>query len=338
MKVHYVDDDDADLTIMLAMAKKIPDIEITTSRSLEGLLDRIENNRIDCVLLDINRPDTKTLEDDIEAITRLANVPVVLVTGGAAGDLRLRGTLAGADGVIEKSALSRDLLTQVLHNARARVLAKTVRLEEASFRQSLDLPTRPLPQHISRVCERLDEIENAIDPEKNSDCLWLVFDTREKVRKLRYDSENEGSVISSIPMRWALKAAIDNVSPFAAEQRVHLRMGPSAGTFSPEISRKLGYLGLQYLLEGTLAHLRPHQSLVVSSEPGGTDEHTLVELTLSEHYFVSPEEFVVATARDGDHRKKARVKLWLATALLGLTAQNINVSATPEKQFVRIQV
>lgn len=336
MKVHYVDDDDADLILMIEATRSFPEILVSTSKSIDGLLDRIRLDHLDCVLLDINRPDAHSLEDDIETISEHCNLPIILVTGTVEDDTRLRATLAGADGVIDKSALSKELLEQVLKNARARVLAK---ITEGVFVTTAEVKTstQSVPDWYEEVLRQLYKVETSIEPSVDAQALSYIFDLQEAINAAKRDQKDNRSISACVPMRWVLKAAIDATHPFAIEQKVTVLSGTVEGTFFPKGSREIGYLGLQLLLHGVIAALQQGQTLSLSATQNKNNKSTIV-LSISEQVFLSTDEFFgVRNLRDVD-ADVTNAYLKLATIALGLSHNDIVIGASLNHQLISVDL
>lgn len=118
MQVHYIDDDEIDAQLMLRKADAHKDFELTTATTLE------KDNRpnlfanLDCLLIDINRPDAESIEADVALVRGRTRAPIIFVTGGMASDFRVRAQNAGAEAVIDKDSLSVELVEQLAFNAR----------------------------------------------------------------------------------------------------------------------------------------------------------------------------------------------------------------------------
>ena len=336
MKVHYVDDDEADLILMIEAARSIPEVSLTTSKTIDGLLDRMREDHVDCVLLDINRPDAHSLEDDIHTIYERSNLPIVLVTGTVEDHTRLRATLAGADGVIEKSALSKELVEQVLMNARARVLAK---ITEDVFESSAqpNSSNQPAPDWYEEIQGQLHKAEASITPSAGPGALSLILAVREAVTTAKRDEENNRSISACVPMRWAINAAMDEIKDVADQRQIRVTGGPIEGTFFPKGSRELGYLGLQLLLHGVVDSLQTGHELNLSANSNKDGKSTIV-LSLSGQCFLSKDEFFgVRNLRDIDEFI-SNMRLKLAVLLLGLSRQDIVLGASLDHQLVSVDL
>ena len=340
MKVHYVDDDDADLTLMLATAENIPDLDVSTSKSISGLFDRLESQRIDCVLLDINRPDAQSLEDDILSISDRSNLPVVLVTGGDADDARLRATLAGADGLIEKSALSREVLIQVLKNARARVLARSVNGSSPEYGETFEATNTGSVQPsawLKKIQNDLDRIELSLNTRTGSEALTQLYKVREAVSRAKAELDQNKSISACVPMRWALKAAIDDAAELSEKRGITISLGQIGGTYFPKGSRELGYLGLRLLLRGLIGSLGTGDAIKITTSPGAGNGSTII-LSLSKHCLLSKEDFFSSWSADKIMDRASSMSLRLSAVLLGTSRQDIVLGASVDEQLVSLEL
>jgi len=212
MKVHYVDNEDVGLLSMTAIFKSSPSLSITTSKSVSGLLGRLATDRIDCVLLSVNSVNLETLEEDIMAVAESAKLPIVLMTDIDAADIRLRAALAGAEGLIEKSAMSNGVLEQVLLNARANFVARA-----AIGRESQNFPEMPgdeIPEDtpsnwFSIVQSQLDTLALSLNPDENAQQIQMIYAAREVASASKMGVTHVPSVSAGVPIRWALNAALE---------------------------------------------------------------------------------------------------------------------------------
>lgn len=336
MKVHYVDDDDADLVLMIEAARSIPEISLTTSKSIDGLFDRLQSDHLDCILLDINRPDAQTLEDDIDAICKRSNLPIILVTGAIGEDTRLRATLAGADGVIDKSSLSKELLEQILKNARARILAKNT--EDFIETKSLAKATGgSIPDWYKQIQDQLYELEVLLAPSSQPEAMSLIFDVREIVCGSKKEEEVDQSISACVPMRWAMNAAIDGTRTLAQQRQIQIESDQITGTFFPKGTRNIGYLGLELLLRGVIESSKSRMLLRCSA--ASSDEgKTLLSFAISGQVFVSKDEFFGTRNLHDLDEFNLNLALKLATILLGLSRQDLTLGATLNHQTITVSL
>ena len=122
MELVYVDDSPADLKLVSHLFAEDPNVKLHTLSSLQDALTSSKGQMAnpDCILLDVIRPDSSSIEDDLQAVRSKTNAPVFMVSNFTPDDLRQRAVKNGADGLLEKSALSRELILQVVANAISR--------------------------------------------------------------------------------------------------------------------------------------------------------------------------------------------------------------------------
>lgn len=113
---HYIEDDELDAFSLVGLLNGEGNLAITTSTSLKDFDAWVSPQDVDFVLLDINRPDARSLAKDVKTIRQSSKAPIVFITGDEAIHYREQAVAAGAQAVIEKNGLSASLLKSVLQN------------------------------------------------------------------------------------------------------------------------------------------------------------------------------------------------------------------------------
>jgi hypothetical protein len=109
-----------------------------------------------------------SMENDVKTARTLTSAPVVFVTGMDPAPLRLPALAAGAYGVISKSALSADLLSQFLENAMARAALPAPPVleladEEAEAVVLPPTPVWPMAQPtLASLAAAINQLEHAL--------------------------------------------------------------------------------------------------------------------------------------------------------------------------------
>ncbi len=134
MKVHYVDDNPADGALVRHTLQVDSGLQVRHALSIDQLMNELIRNDADCILLDVIRPDSISMEDDIRRIRERTNAPVVFISGSVAEDIRAQGLQAGAYAVIEKTVMRSPVLKQILTNAQA-----VSRSQPSEFRADIEL-------------------------------------------------------------------------------------------------------------------------------------------------------------------------------------------------------
>ena len=76
---HLIDDDELDTISVKNMVKAQNNLAITSSNSLKDLNEWTRDDEVDFFLLDINRPDSSSMENDLIEIRRWSSAPVVIM-------------------------------------------------------------------------------------------------------------------------------------------------------------------------------------------------------------------------------------------------------------------
>lgn len=116
---HYVEDDELDAFSLVGLINGERNLALTTSRSLNNFQDWVQPQDVDFVLLDIHRPDARSMEKDVAKVRENSRAPIIFVTGDEATFYRDEAVAAGAQAVIEKDGLSPASLESVLKNIAA---------------------------------------------------------------------------------------------------------------------------------------------------------------------------------------------------------------------------
>ncbi len=103
-KILYVEDNPANLKLMMAALSRLENVELFSANDAELGLDIVSNEEIDLVLMDINLPGI----DGIEAMRRLrmnsdtCHIPVIAVTANAMKSDIKQGQEAGFEDYLTK--------------------------------------------------------------------------------------------------------------------------------------------------------------------------------------------------------------------------------------------
>ena len=153
-------------------------------------LDRLREDDIDVVLLDLNLPDSKNLET-LTALRRVSEaVPIIVLTGVRDREMGIEAFHEGADEYLVKAQINSDLLVRSIYHAivhkrderelkrqRDRLRAKSERLDEFAgvvahdLRNPLSVAAGALElawqtgdeSHLERVEDALDRMDGLID-------------------------------------------------------------------------------------------------------------------------------------------------------------------------------
>jgi CheY-like chemotaxis protein len=119
MRIHYVEDDKADVLALRHLLRNRRDLTIDTSERMDQIGAAPDLASLDALLVDVRRPDSLSIEDDVRAARSFTGAPLIFLTGLDPSPLEARARLAGADAILSKTSLDADLLTQCLERAKA---------------------------------------------------------------------------------------------------------------------------------------------------------------------------------------------------------------------------
>ncbi|GEM48837.1 response regulator [Deinococcus cellulosilyticus] len=110
-----VADDETSIRTMLEMILSADGHEVISVSDGRETLEYLKNNTPDAILLDVRMPDISGLEicSRVKRVSRLKNVPVILLTAMDDQQTQREAKLARADGIIYKPLSGKNLRTRV---------------------------------------------------------------------------------------------------------------------------------------------------------------------------------------------------------------------------------
>lgn len=241
MQVLYIDDNEIDARYLAMKARAYEDFVLTTSNSLTHVASTVLPDELDCLLIDINRPDAVSIEEDVAKVRNRSNVPIIFVTGGEANDFRSRAQLAGAEAVVDKRSLSVELVQQLAVNARGRgVLGKPASTREGAVDRFSPTESRLL------LLDYLDV------------CLWrrhrdqFATDIRRSIRAMRFLSGQDRHEGDGVELGTRLKAVSCELAALADRRMTHLSIEMNEDQFAAIGPSHCVEMGLICLIGGLI--------------------------------------------------------------------------------------
>ncbi|MEO0398051.1 MAG: response regulator [Pseudomonadota bacterium] len=297
MQFHYVEDNEFDATAVKRMFASVKDHNVTVSTSVDELSTY---SSIGGVILDIYRPDSMSIEDDVSRVREVSRAPIAFVTGGDVSDYRKRAIAVGAEGVFEKSALSADIIQQIFFNAQERDSAATL--------------NKPDP-FVSASSRRIavDQLVNSIDYLEA--CFASVTDTalllrhdvpvRSALHSLdvikivkQYFANGEAST-SYFPITDVMIMLDRRIADLAASKDVEIFLSPSTLSFSEIGKTDLERLGVQHLLLTMLDNARPGDCINIVACVDSSANETIVRISSTALAFLGRRDVSSANGPDG---------------------------------------
>ena len=336
MLVHYVEDDENDAQYIRAIAQESGEIDITTSPTIEGIKSRIESHPVDCIMLDVNRPDSVSIDNDIQLVRRYTRAPIVFITGMEAEELRFPAALAGADAVIEKMSLNSSVLKQVFHNANARYFAK---IQSPVFEKTpdnvlpnfnlkqLDVPLEYLETSLMALIEVLTDSRKTVS-------VGYVSHMFETVKAIREYSNSNLRDTSRVLLGDILARVENHAKDLALSREVSFAMESEYSIYSQIGSSILASIGLRHLFEGLVRCCSKGDKIWVTSEKNA--EQSAIKIYLSRRVLDSSDVFWKSLTKSSTVGTDALSSLHLAAMLLNLRQQQISLDDNNGGQVLRL--
>ena len=331
MFVHYVEDNDLDALLMTNLTRKESDLKIERCRSIEDLRLHLAHHDADCVLLDLMRPDALSVEDDIIAIRKLTNAPVVFITSSDGDHFRKRAIQAGAEALIEKAALSSDVLKQIFYNVMSRPVSGAVALSEPHADRA-DMQREPLGLGLPNVnLDRLNlplrfmqqSIGHLKLAQKYEDRL-VMEDLEDLTDDLRTFAQSDLTQSSRVALDIVLSGLKQQLAIYSGRRGVMLRMALEACCFDLVGPAELCGIGLNRIISGFLIGAKAGDSIFVRSEK--SDEGAILHIQ-STCGLLDEKEALFDSFGTGEPESLAAIaSLQVGILMLGLSPQQVQIS------------
>lgn len=339
MHLHYIDDSHADLQIVERICRQDPSLVLTTGGSIDDLPQRILSGPIDCLLIDVHRPEAVSLESDVARIRGHSEAPILFVTGGDSDELRGRARSVGAEAVVDKRALSPELLQQVYFNANARlfgVASEAEEIEEDAREADLqNYNLQRLATPLTFVEQGLSTLVEVMLDNKRDKTATYVLHLLETVKSMRHYAMSDLRETSLAPLHALVGRRHAYLRDLARALRINLLMLLENAWFHQIGAPELGEMGVQNLVEGVLRSMRPEGSISVTVVDDAADG-TCLDLLLSQKVYASASEMF--SLNEGTHAigLGAAASLNLGLMLLHLSPSQVHVDDMGAGQRVRL--
>ncbi|HDN85609.1 MAG: hypothetical protein DRP68_04240 [Candidatus Omnitrophota bacterium] len=166
IKVFLVEDNPSEFVLIKEMLTKLKDysLEVEGAASLNESIEKLQNRKVDVVLLDLNLPDSKGEDTFLKLYQRFPQLPVVVLTGFDDEELAVKVVRQGAQDYLVKGRVDAYLTVKAISYAIERK-----RIEEAlrKARDELELRVKERTAELVRVNEYLkQEVEERKRKEK----------------------------------------------------------------------------------------------------------------------------------------------------------------------------
>lgn len=266
MRLHYVEYSLDNAISLRDRTRREGDIGIDLSTSLDELLRQANADEIDAVLIDINRPDAVSIEDDVARLRTRLMVPVAFVTGGDASKLRPRAINAGARAVLDKATLTVDAILDVFEEAVSEVddpladIVPSASLPNAALKNLLG-PLRVVEESLSMLTDTFDGMGTRV----GADC---ARDAYEIARALSLFGAADTRAIVPIDLLSAVKGGIASVEALAAEKEITFQCSGEKIRYGQIGDASLSASGMHHLLKAVCLEVPARSKVSVFVEKG----------------------------------------------------------------------
>lgn len=146
IRVLYIEDNPVDARLLkeeLQMADSSRMVRLESVDRLELGLERLADNEIQAVLLDLSLPDSQGLESLQRVLSAAPQLPVIVITGRSDEETGIQALKAGAQDYLVKSQVSGGLLVRVIQHALQRKQTE-IALRESEQRFRLVVQSAPI--------------------------------------------------------------------------------------------------------------------------------------------------------------------------------------------------
>jgi two-component system, sensor histidine kinase and response regulator len=289
-----VDDEPRNLTVLESLLAPLGH-EIVRADGGQAAIEAFETAHPDLILLDVVMPDFDGMDvlTHVRAHDPTSRIPVILVTGQAEREARLRGFEAGADEFLEKPVDRALLLTRVrtllrLKSATDELVHRNAELEQLrrEQRELTDFIVHDLKNPLAVVHMNLSWLDQQQTGARSAEIAEAFADAKEASRRLQTMIEELLAISrieeSEVPLRRAVvdvgEMVVEVVRSHAREaESKGISLGASVdGTVSADVDRAVLQRILENLVRNALQYAPTGTRAVVAASA-----RSAVELSVS---------------------------------------------------------
>ncbi|WP_306250604.1 response regulator [Parvularcula sp. IMCC14364] len=335
MHIHYIEDDELDASVLKRAAKTNDTLDVTVSKSLEDLSETLAARPADCILLDVLRPESVSIEDDIARVRQYTDAPIVFITGGNAGELRLHATRVGADAVIDKEDISPAVLKQIFYNISARHQATPQPVETAAAKGTETPEPGKAPavslNYLTDGLSVLHEIMKDNGHNRTADFVQELLETSEAIRAY-LTSDLSGT--AEIALHTILRRMQSRARDIARNKKIRFSMECDNTWYAQAGDETLARLGFQHFVEGALRACPADSQLLFFAACHG--EGVKLMLYFDRQILPDASIFFSDATPAGSIGQESHSSLRLGAAILGLKPENVQITTSGTDQMVTV--
>jgi PAS domain S-box-containing protein len=210
IRILYVEDNPADARLVQEllieaeeMGWNLPGFELLHVDRLENGLKRLDSDRFDVVLTDLDLPDSRASETFARLHARLPEMPIVVLTGREDERLARQTVRAGAEDYLFKHELSGSLLAHALIYAIERQQIKDeLRAAQDELEERVEVRTRELVEANDALRAEFAERQQAEEALQESEARYRELVQQANVIVLRMDAEGRITLFNEFAQRF----------------------------------------------------------------------------------------------------------------------------------------
>ncbi|MAK62577.1 MAG: hypothetical protein CMK09_16525 [Ponticaulis sp.] len=336
MRIHYVEDNERDAAMLTNMVGTDGDIQLNISERMEDFLKSSKNDKTDFVLLDVRRPDAVSIEDDIRRVRSYTDAPIVFVTSGNAEGVRREAFVGGAEAVIDKGDLNKNLLRQLFLNSSIRHRMNQEvpedRIQSREMKTSIETLTGPFAYVELSLQTLLEVMEDA----GRTNTAEYVAHLLETVKAIRAYSQDDLSKSTRTPIHELLIETAERMSRTAKKRGVDLILETEASWFTQMGSQPLASLGIQHMIAGLLRACEKGDRMAVRSE---RDENGIALNIFVSRDIIPSKDALFDLTQAGPHLgPDSKASIQLALTVLAISPEQADVHIHKGNLFIKLLI
>lgn len=320
------------------MFDKGRDVDLRISTSIKEFSQTDLPLEPSIVLIDVERPDAVSLEDDFLKLKQLVSAPIVFITYGDTNFIRKKAINIGAEAVIDKSDLSLGLVRQLILHAVAKPPEEKSSgfietdsenekfLVERNF-QALRAPLTYLESGLGTLSDVMRETGKPGSRE-------FVDHLRETIQAIRQYSEDDLSSQAGGSLDLLIQQSLVRIRQLAESRNINLKVDWEAAGFQRIGSDALARLGVQHLLEGVLRCCSSKDGVWMQGEKAEQTGSSVIKVHMSRRVLPSKDMLFPDAKPSPLVGLDALSSMQLGALLLMLTPKQVELSSEERQQLL----
>ncbi|MFC7291555.1 response regulator [Hirschia litorea] len=353
MIIQLVEDDAVYTEFVQLMFENAMNVSINASASVDQFKADIGDKHIDLLLVDVRRPDSVSIQDDVKELKALCSAPIVFMTNGDTARLRDQAFEAGAEAVIDKADLSEGLIRQIALNAKARGKSggyshkgKDRRkgdrrsadrqagksIESVSLERNFAALRAPLA-YLESGLSTLGEVMRETGKAGSSQ---FVDHMRETIQAISQYTQDDLTAQTGSSLHALIQQSLLRIQRLAQTRDINLRVDWEEAGFRHIGSDALVQLGVQHLLEGVLRCCVAKDGVWMQGEKADETGASVIRVHMSRRVLPSSDILFPDAKPSLGVGLDALSSMQLGALLLMLSPKQVRLSTEERQQLLSV--